>query len=289
VVETESPCRLFLYLAQEAPIGVVLRRGPSDWARLSLWYTDSDTFEHGQWIHARVYERRCDLSADGALFAAFVRDSAGPNQAHTDTWVTVSRPPWFTALALWFIGGTYYTGGLFVDGRTLWLGFDPEKPDQGQLPSWLKTTTALPPYVDRTNDWTDRTIWINRLLRGGWSRGVVTEPETWERRNPGGDMTLVMVIWSALEFGAYGGRHDIEFVLRRDSEGSETSLGRATWADWDQRGRLVLAHDGRLWHWESSGTLQELADFNPQAPNPEPSPAWAREWPARPAQRLTSG
>jgi hypothetical protein len=29
------------------------------------------------------------------------------------------------------------------------------------------------------------------------------------------------------------------------------------------------------------GELREIADFNGQAPDPQPSPPWAREWPAR--------
>jgi hypothetical protein len=281
VVGADSPCRLFVYLAREAPLAVVLRRGPSDWARLSLWHTDTDTFEHGQWIHARVYERRCDVSADGSLFVAFVRDSTGPNQGNTDTWVALSRPPWFTALALWFVGGTYYTGGLFPDGTTLWLGFDPTAPDKGALPPWLNTTTDLPPYVDRTNDWPDRTVWLNRLLRDGWRRGSAAEPEIWERRHPHGDLTLVMAIWSALDFGAYGGRYDIEYLVRGLPDDREASLGHATWADWDQQGRLVLARDGRLWQWDATETPREIADFNSQMPEPQPAPAWALEWPAR--------
>src|SRR5690349_8548590 len=89
-----APCRLFVYLARDVPRAVVLRRGPSDWVRLSLWNLDTDEFEHGQWMHARVYERRSDLSPDGRLFVAFVRgapDEPGPNR---DTWIAVSRPPW---------------------------------------------------------------------------------------------------------------------------------------------------------------------------------------------------
>jgi hypothetical protein len=46
-------CRLFVYLARRAPVAVALRRGPSDWARLSLWHTDTDRIEHGQWISIR--------------------------------------------------------------------------------------------------------------------------------------------------------------------------------------------------------------------------------------------
>ncbi len=277
----DSPCRLFVYLARDAPIGAVLRRGPSDWARLSLWHTATDAVDHGQWLHARVYERRCDLAADGSLFVAFVRDSAGPNQGNTDTWVTVSRPPWFTALALWFVGGTYSTGGCFPDGRTLWLGFDPTAPDRGHLPADLSTTTALSPYVDHTNDWTDRTVWCNRLLRDGWTRVASAAPEMWERPNPAGDLILVMVLWSATDFDADGGRHVIEYVVRTAPGGHETSLGHATWADWDHRGRLLLAQDGRLRHWEPPGTLHEAADFNPHVPAPEPAPAWASDWPSR--------
>ena len=124
-----APCRLFGYLAREAPVGVVLRRGPSDWARLSLWHTDGDVFEHGQWLKGRVYERRSDLSADGSLFVAFVRGSSGPSAESRDTWLAVSRPPWFTALALWFVGGTYHTGGFFPERQALWLGFGANPPD----------------------------------------------------------------------------------------------------------------------------------------------------------------
>lgn len=282
--QTESPCRLFVYLARTTPIGAVLRRGPSDWVRLSLWHTGDDTLEHGQWMHARVYERRCDLSADGSLFVAFVRDSAGPNQANTDTWVTVSRPPYFTALALWLVGGTYYTGGYFPERDAFWLGWDSPQPDQGRIPSWLQMTSARPLYIDGTNDWTDRTVWMNRLLRDGWTRCDGAEPETWEHRNPAGDLTLIMMIRSNTNFQAYNGRYVIEYAVRTEPEGTDVAIGQATWADWDQRSRLVIARDGRLVHWELPGMVTELADFNDQEPDPQPAPAWATEWPTRPVR-----
>ena len=50
-------------------------------------------------------------------------NDAGPNR---DSWVAVSRPPWFTALALWFVGGTFCTGGYFPDAGKFWLGFEPD-------------------------------------------------------------------------------------------------------------------------------------------------------------------
>lgn len=278
----QSPCRLFVYLARDAPIGVILRRGPSAWARLSLWHTDTDTFEHGQWLRARVFERRSDLSPDGSLFVCFVRKTEGRTLPNRDTWVAVSRPPWFTALALWFVGGTYHTGGFFPDRQTLWPGFTTESPDEGVLPGWLRPSGPLPPYVDGTNNWTDRTVWFNRLLRDGWARVERSAPETWERRNPTGDLTLVMTLLSEADFAAYGGPHVVEYAVRVEPTGDVIPLGRATWADWDQQGRLILAQQGRLLHWQPPNAQHEIADFNPQVPEPTPAPVDARTWPEGP-------
>ena len=280
----EAPCRLFVYLASDAPLAAVLRRGPSDWARLSLWHTGTDAFEHGQWMRGRVYERRSDLSADGSLFAAFVRQSGGREIAAgmTDTWIALSRPPWFTALALWKIGGTYAAGACFPDGRSLFLGFPDLAPDQGALPAWLRATSQSP-YVDGTPDWTERTVHINRLLRDGWrAQPDPRDPRAlWERAQPGGAMTLSMEPRSDADFAAYGGPHVVDYALR--TAGELIPLGRLTWADWDQRGRLIIARDGRLLHWRDHDAIDELCDFNPQRPDPQPSPAWAREWPPPPA------
>lgn len=80
-----APCRLYVFLARDAPIGVVLRRGPAAWVQLSVWHTDTDRFEHGQWFGGRVYERRCDVSADGALFVYFAHKSSGGATVSVDS------------------------------------------------------------------------------------------------------------------------------------------------------------------------------------------------------------
>jgi hypothetical protein len=227
------PCRLHVYLAREAPIAAVLRRGPTDWARLSLWRTDTDTFEHGQWIKGRVYERRSDLSPDGSLFVAFVRQSGGKVREgqKADTWVAVSRPPYFTALALWFVGGTYHTGGFFPNRWSLWSGYGEAGPDQGQLPIWLE---SIPPhaiaYIDGTPEWTDRTVHFNRLLRDGWVlEESATHRSRWKRKRSGGSDSLLMD--QAL---AKSGRYDVEYSVELDNHVEE--LGLADWADWTSKG-----------------------------------------------------
>jgi len=60
--------RLFAILARDAPVAAVLRRGPSKQVLLVRWDLTNDTFEAGQWLKARVYERRCDLSPSGDRF-----------------------------------------------------------------------------------------------------------------------------------------------------------------------------------------------------------------------------
>jgi hypothetical protein len=276
---TDAPCRLHVYLARDAPVGVVLRRGPSAWTRLTLWHTDTDTFQHGQWIYGRVFERRSDLSAEGSLFIAFIRGNSArlrPDQ-RADSWIAISRPPYFTALALWWVGGTYCTGGLFADRRSVWTGWQ-NGPDRGRLPRWLKTVNALP-HIDRTNNWTDRTVFHNRLLRDGWQ--PLADHTTWERRHPQQPDTLVFTElgWDAR---AFGGPHTVDYLLR-GADGLVKHLPRVTWADFDQRGRLIVVQDGKLLDWRSQDTWVALADFNTQAPDPRVAPAWATRWPPRPA------
>ena len=42
-------CWQFVLLARQAPVGVVIRRGPSKWWHLTLWDTRHDRFTSGQW------------------------------------------------------------------------------------------------------------------------------------------------------------------------------------------------------------------------------------------------
>ncbi len=281
----DTPCRVFVYLASAAPIGVILRRGPTDWARLSLWDTNADRFEHGQWIKGRVFERRSDLSADGSLFAAFVRQSGGREPPGADTWIAVSRPPFFSALAVWFVGGTYHTGAFFPDRTSLWLGFQSETgPDRGSVPSWLKVAPPREiPYIDRTPEWTDRTVHFNRLLRDGWELLERDAYRTLWRRRHGVRPLVLHMMHTFEDFRLEGGPYVVEYTVWDEAACREYVVGRASWADWDQRGRLIVARDGQLlnWHLERR-EFEVLADFNGQAPDPQPAPDEARAWPEAP-------
>ena len=72
------------------------------------------------------------------------------------------------------------------------------------------------------------------------------------------------------------------FVLQDDQRGELTPLEGATWADWDQRGRLVYGKAGKLFAMDvnerGTGDPTELADFNNRRPEPREAPAWATVW-----------
>jgi hypothetical protein len=108
-------------MARDAPVAVVVCRGPSSWTRLTLWHTDSDEFIPGAWFRGRIYADKCDLSPDGRLFVYAAFQGSRFGTSYTDSWTAVSRPPWLHALILWPMGTTYGGGGRFVDNRRLVL------------------------------------------------------------------------------------------------------------------------------------------------------------------------
>ena len=113
-------CTLFILLARAARIGVILRRGPTKWWRVSLWNTKTDQIEGGQWFHGGLYPQDCDLSPNGQLLLYFagkfnLRDCSA-------TYSAVSQPPYLTALTLWPNGDRYSGGGgVFLDDQTIVL------------------------------------------------------------------------------------------------------------------------------------------------------------------------
>ena len=264
-------------LARDAPVGVVIRRGPSDWARLSLWQTVSDEVEHGAWFHGRLYERRCDISPDGRLFVAFLRKGSPLREDGEASWLAVSRPPHLSALALWWVGSTWHGGGVFVEADRLWTGFGAQAPDQGSAPQWLHLVDDLP-VADGTREWTERTVLVNRLHAAGWTRDEAAPVETWRRPIPSGGQLVRLE--HPPDLGRPGGMWHPEFAVERDDE--LHVLDRATWADVDQSGRVVLTREGTIATWEPGG-VTVLVDLTDQRPEPRQPPEYAKTWPGPPS------
>lgn len=146
---------LKVLFAAGARRAVILRRGPREHYHLIGWDLETDAFERGQWMRGVV--RLSDLSADGTRLLYWAaqyhhprsRPSAAPyyepapdlvrsrskrrlpryvreQASHSEpvqqverfsTWTALSKPPYFTALAIWPSMGTWTGGGYFgADG-----------------------------------------------------------------------------------------------------------------------------------------------------------------------------
>jgi hypothetical protein len=284
-------CRLSIIMATDAPRAVILRRGPSHWVQLILWETDTDTFSEGQWFKGRIYEDCCDLSPDGTLFAYFASKQhfrEHGEDGYTNVWIGISKPPYFTALALWPQTGTYGGRSYFLDNQTVCVAaFGPAHPKH-QPPDWLRINP---------DGWTTRhspSIW--RMLQSGWMEHRVLPlprkahvdslPVAYHKTSPDGAYTLIQD-WhgysnyiSFRRRPSYGRPEIVTCTVRRNADGAEF-LVSDLWSDWDRQGRLVYAQDGKLYRAEimKDGIKpQLLSDFNVNRPTQLVSPEWARHW-----------
>src|SRR5204862_6841104 len=79
-----------------------------------------DTFETGQWLRARIYERRADLSPDGRHLIYFAMNGRWSSETR-GSWTAISRAPWLKAAVLLGKGDCWQGGGLFTSNSRYWL------------------------------------------------------------------------------------------------------------------------------------------------------------------------
>jgi hypothetical protein len=296
--------RLFILLASEAPVGVILRRGPSGQVLLIRWNLEQDTFEEGQWLKGRVYERRCDLSPDGELLLYFAADQ----RRSMSSWTAVSRPPYFTALALWPKNNTYGGGGIFVSGTKLLLDRQEwEKSEIAEgfsIPGWLDVG-----LLGRSGGWEDFDLsspWSLRLRRDGWNliqsptgtkdefgvsmRLELDPPLLWEKAHPiqAAEFAIQMTI---LGIGGESRPAVVTEYRVIGRDGYVGHVGESDWADWSRNGDLLFAQSGRLFSLSYKngrfGPIEEgkvIADFDGLEFRRCEAPNKAKTWPEIPSK-----
>jgi hypothetical protein len=136
------------------------------------WHTKNDVFRQGQWFHGRIFEHRCDLSPDGKFFAycAYKPGNRLKNPDYGDSWTAVSRPPNFTAVALWPLGNRDGGGGYFMQDGRMWLNHLDDNRDLHpayRLPKGLAVKT-IETYEDES-DYMFDDIHRSVMLRDGWN------------------------------------------------------------------------------------------------------------------------
>ena len=253
---TEATTRLFCLIASQATSAVILRRGPSKQVRMLSWNLSNDEITGGQWLAGRVYNERCGLSPDGKLLVYFC-GKFGP-KIHAFT--AISRPPYFTALALWPDESTWGGGGFFEANRKVILNYASvvhELNDSRHIPDDFEISTigeyrARHPAPDPIAGWTLVTKGSEGERRQEGPMRVVFEPPwVFGKQSPVNPQLLLEQHCLGM-FEVDGPSSVYRYRLVRRSTASigapaAEDLGRLDWADWDHDGSLLSSKDGRLY------------------------------------------
>lgn len=236
------PARLHVLLARKAKVGLVIRRGPAKSVCTVLWHRERDTFELGQWMRGRIYERRCDLSPDGRWFIYFAMNGRWQSGAR-GSWTAISRVPYLKATDLFAKGDCWHGGGLFLSNREFWLnnGYGHVELKKS---GWLRSNPKGEPKHYFGGECL--TVYYNRLQRDGW---LMNEKEyqgatLFEKKLP---KSWALRKLAFAEIGAPPGRgcYWDAHELRHGSTDTVLAFPEWEWADFVD-GRLVWTCDGQL-------------------------------------------
>jgi len=271
----QPPPRLYGLPATGAPVVAVLRRGPSDWSHVGRWDLARNVYEPGAWLHGKLYPRRSDVSPDGRWLCYFAHDPSA-DWEHGTTYIAVSRLPWLTALHASGTDGTWTRGYRFTADRRA----------EGVVVT-LPNGYALAPIP---------TVQFANERDRGWEETPDSPPrhpnDVWDQRRnarlckhqPRGERILHVE-----SLGAAGGELGVDQAIdglrvcyALEGGGALDVLDDVQWADWDARGRLLVAtRDGRLQVRDlrrANPAIAFEADLAALSPDPKPAPDEARHW-----------
>ena len=254
----EVPARLYILLARHSPLAVVIRRGPSKQVCTVLWNRKNDSFELGQWLKGRIYEKRCDLSPDGKYLLYFAMKGG-------ETYTAVSRAPWLKAIEFYPMIGTWEGGGQFLTENKFWLNVHFQREQLLMQSDELQRNESYEPEVHFS------VHEGNLLLRDGWKLSENSEPTDispiFEKLLPKGWVLkkIANVSMPSTKGMDYFDRDKLE--LTNKESGSRFECDDWEWADLDGQS-VVWASNGCLYRAsiesaDKIGTPKLLCDFNP--------------------------
>ena len=270
MTETKAACRLHVLLAKDADIGIVFRRGPAAWWHILKWDLADFTLESGAWLKGTLYPTRSAVSYDGKVIAYFAMHGSW------DTYLALSKPPWLKALCAWKTSGTWTTGAYFKRDGTLCASgaLCEEQPFHGSCP--------FPYRFDGTDTNWNRAREFQSIVNGWQPKAADVALDNF---NPGPSEVIEL---------SKSSPQDPKFVMKKYSEfgsclysinypdNQEILLSDAVWADFDRKGRLVMASAaGELTIFDikdSNLTKVFSVSLNSLKPCPVKAPAWAGRW-----------
>jgi hypothetical protein len=279
---------LFCLIAQDSPVAVVFRKGPSKLVQILRWDLTNDRFERGQWFKGRIYERFCDLSPSGKYLVYW----AGNHKEPYYDWTAVSRPPYLTALILWPNIGSD-GGGMFSSDSRLQL----------VNPSLFRKAGEPRPIGFETLQWEGSAsselgyVFESRMYREGWNhlqrgeaaryREVATKGDMRRpfepidiMRKSNGSSHLEMRTLGRDEVG--GPPYVVEYRVSDLDDRTKLDLQRADWADWDKNGDLLYAKSGCIFRFKAdqigTGVPIMLIDLTESSFEPLEAPEDFKHW-----------
>jgi hypothetical protein len=244
------PPRLHVLFASRSEQALVIRRGPSNLVATIAWDRRRDRFTLGQWMKGRLYERRCDLSPDGAHLLYFAMNGHWQSESR-GSWTAISRAPYLRAIGFFTKGDCWHGGGLFVPTRKTeksryWLndGYGHHVVRQTNEVTRDATYRPSPSFGGECPG-----VYYHRLMRDGWTYLAHDKGEKWKSVDVF-EKTLVhgfrLRKIAHCETGAPPGKgcYWDEHVLI-DPSGEERVERDWEWAELDGS-RLVYATDGKL-------------------------------------------
>lgn len=243
------------------------------------WDLEVPAYEPGAWLRGTIYPQRSDLSPDGRWLAYFALKASAAWELG-GTYIAISRLPWVTALAGWATGGTWTRGVHFVEDRSVWEVSEPDLGDLGPVRErfGLRPSRANAFAVERRRGWTEAAGTPPRQPNDAWDerRG---DRIVMEKPRPGStneERLTVRGTYAAIR-ELHGIRTDVHYELHTGERARH--LEDVQWADWDARGRLLVATvDGRLQIRDSDGSVTWESDEASLTPDPAPPPADAQAW-----------
>jgi hypothetical protein len=236
-----------------------------------LWNRQTDSFEIGQWLRGRIYERRSDISPDGKHMIYFAINGKWTSETK-GSWTAISRVPWLKAVALWGKGDCWNGGGLFTSDTTYWLN-DSYGPSLGQH-FWIRNSERV------NRDLRSKPlgsggecpgVYYPRLQRDGWVLKTTLQNDRWntctvfEKTHPKKGWTLRKLAHAQTGSppgkGCYWDEHELEHPKLKQ----RLLFPKWEWADFDGK-TLVWVEDGCLHraplHTQELGPAKLLFDTN---------------------------
>jgi hypothetical protein len=260
------PARLHVLLASDAPLGLVIRRGPSNYVAAILWDRTKDSFQLGQWLKGRIYERRSDLSPDGKYFIYFAMNGKWQSESK-GSWTAISHAPYLKALTMLAKGDGWHGGGLWQSKNSYWLN-DGYGHSVLQASSKIKRDDTFVPDTNYGGECPG--VYYHRLIRDGWKYISHTNVAKWKDKHifekllPSGWVLRKIAhaeVGAPVGKGCYWDEHELE----HQASDQTLCFPNWEWADIDAK-RIVWAEKGKLYAGKitSNGVMakKELYDFN---------------------------